>query len=1111
VNDHKEFFTNRLTESWFKKGFKGNWGTQAHTKRIGVLQDMNRLSHCTMLSHLRKTNLPMDSATKIVGPRLLHASQWGYFDPIDTPDGANIGMHKHLSISAQITKGLSREPILAWLRRKVRLQYVEECPPVLLSQYTKVFVNGYWAGVVEDPYHCVNYVKFFRRNGLLPLTMSILFDIQQNTIQIYSDEGRLTRPLFYRDTGGFFFETPSAAITKKILGENFHWQELISGFNEKKSEWDSMRVYELSDVYDGVGTETNPIKMERFIKDKAVIDFVDTSEIEGAFVALSPKDLTSAHTHLEIHPSFIFGMMCNLIPFPQNNPATRNSFSCGQSKQAVSLYHTNFPVRMDKSAVVLNSPQIPLVKTRYMEYINKEENCYGENAIVAIMCYTGYNMEDAVLINEGALARGLFRTTYYTTYETHEEKVLDSEGRSESEKVFTNIENLPNIIGTKPGYEYNHLDEHGLVKEGTEVNDKMVLIGMSTLIDQKTGLRKDVSKTPKKGQLGIVDKSFMTEGEEGQRIAKVRVREIRIPAMGDKMASRSGQKGTIGLVIPEADMPFTREGIRPDIIVNPHAIPTRMTIGHLVECITGKACVLSGYFGDGTAYQSFGVGQYADILTAHKFHSSGNDILYNGMTGEQLEAEIFFGPTYYMRLKHMVKDKINYRTQGPRTALTRQPVSGRANDGGLRIGEMERDGVIAHGATAMLTESMMERGDKYFMAVCNKTGMIAVYNPDRDLFLSPMADGPLQYTGSLAEDTLAVEKISRHGRDFSVVRVPYSLKLLMQELQTINVVMRIITDDNIEQIENLSFSKEVGGNTREYIQKQLKKQRMGTIEKPLSPDMPTPESVIPGSPRYAPGTPPGSPPGSPRYAPGTPPGSPRYAPGTPPGSPRYAPGSPMYAPGSPPGSPNSDSEALPWEKTYGGGFQLGDFVSLNTYMGVDNIWNITNMGDEFMTIQKYSEGYSGGGNKDIQIVQASDISHKMAIPQPVPAPLVPQMQWQGGGDSPIDFDHPLISNSPMRNLPMSNPPMNIVLVNGNNNDIDGIVPTKKGGMGEMNMGTNVMGGANSGGGMDRGTMNTIANGGETKETKEKKVAEKKGGGFWNSIFDTANFLVKKSE
>jgi len=1077
INDHKEFFNNRLVEEWFKKGFKGNWGTQQHTKRIGVLQDMNRLSFCTMLSHLRKTNLPMDSSVKIVGPRLLHASQWGYFDPIDTPDGANIGMHKHLSISTQITKGISREPIVAWLRRKARLQFVEECPPILLNQHTKVFVNGYWAGVVEDPYHCVNYVKLFRRNGLLPLTMSILFDIQQNTIQIYSDEGRLTRPIFYRDsTTGFFFENPSSSVTKKIMNGDFNWRQLTAGFNEKKGDWDSYRLYELGDIYDGVGTETNPMKLARFIENKGVIDFIDTSESEGAYIALTEKELTRDHTHMEIHLSFTFGMMCNLIPFPQNNPATRNSFSCGQSKQAVSLYHTNFPVRMDKAAVVLATPQIPLVKTRYMEFINNEENCYGENAIVAIMVYTGYNMEDAVLINEGALKRGLFRTTYYTTYETHEEKVLNAEGKSESEKVFTNIEKTPNIIGTKPGYEYQHLDETGLIREGTEVHDKMVLIGMSAMIDPKTGLRKDASKTPKKGQLGIVDKSFMTEGEEGQRIAKVRVREIRIPAIGDKMASRSGQKGTIGLVIPEADMPFTREGIIPDIIVNPHAIPTRMTVGHLVECITGKACAMSGYFGDGTAYQSSGVAQYADILMKHRFHSSGNDILYDGMTGRQLEAEIFFGPTYYMRLKHMVKDKINFRTQGPRTALTRQPVSGRANDGGLRIGEMERDGLISHGAVSMLTESMMERSDKYYMAVCNKTGLIAVYNPDKNLFMSPMADGPLQYSGSLTEDNLAVERVTKHGRDFSIVRVPYALKLLIQELQTINVVMRIITDDNIDQIENMSFSKQVvlDKPMKKYVEEIDEKinKTIKEIVVPVSPT-PSPSPIIlspPTGPRYVDDSWENTP-VSPPYVPV----SPEYVPELP--LPQYAPDSPPYAPDSPPYA----------SEIKGGGklYQVGDTVHLNSYKGENNYWTVLNSGDEFLTIEKYG---GGGNTSQKEVVQPMDICHAMPMAPQLHSPYVENM-----------FDQPLIQPYGIGSG-ATPPPININVVTGNDNKV-GSEPAsapKKVGM--------IQGGSAD-------TSLPVVTTTQKQQQQEQPIPtpESKEKSFWGGILEGAgNIFVKKT-
>jgi hypothetical protein len=424
------------------------------------------------------------------------------------------------------------------------------------------------------------------------------------------------------------------------------------------------------------------------------------------------------------------------------------------------------------------------------------------------MCYTGYNVEDAILVNEGALQRGLFRTTYFTTYEAHEEKEVKN--GVTMEKTFSNSEKIPKIVGTKPGYDYSQLDEYGLIPENTDVDDKTVLIGISSNTPGKD-TRKDTSKTPKKGQLGTVDKSFMTDGEEGQRIAKVRLREQRIPAMGDKMASRAGQKGTIGMIIPEENMPFTKDGIRPDLIINPHALPSRMTIGQMVECITGKACALHGAFGDCTAFfnKESKLGMFGELLSKHGYHSSGNEVLYDGMSGKQLESEIFIGPTYYMRLKHMVKDKINYRALGPRTNITRQPVSGRANDGGLRIGEMERDAVVSHGASFFLRESMMERGDKYKVAICNKTGMIAIYNPARNLMLSPMADGPIQYTGSLNGEDVQVVQMSRFGRDFSIVEVPYSLKLFIQELQAMNVRMSIITEDNISQIEKMAFSRNI--------------------------------------------------------------------------------------------------------------------------------------------------------------------------------------------------------------------------------------------------------------------------------------------------------------
>jgi len=941
TENYKDVFINRVVDAGFKKAFKGNWGAQPHTKRIGVVQDLNRLSFFSAMAQMRKTSMPLDAGLKIVGPRLLHSSQWGFFDPLDTPDGGNIGLIKNLAISAYITNGMPRELIVQWLRRNAILRFLEECQPQELAQMTRVFINGYWCGSLDDPIECVNKFKLFRRNGLLPIQVSISFDIKHNSIFIYTDKGRLTRPLFYKDANpdNFAIETP--AIMERINRDEFTWEQLLSGFHSKKvadfNPYHS-KVYELTELYEGIRGESNPAKQAKFIEDKAVIDYIDTNESEDLLIALRSEDNTKYHTHLEIHPSFIFGAMSNMINFPENNPATRNAFSSSQSKQAVSLYHTNHQMRMDKSAVVMNTGEIPIVKTRYLEYVTNEENYYGKNVIVAIMVYSGYNMEDSILINEGSLKRGLFRTTYYTTYETHEEKSNSSSSTggeiAETSKVFGNIENTLGVVGQKPGYDYSKLDDYGLILENTPVNDKTVLIGMTSggsmtaSVEGEYPKRMDDSVFPKKGQLGYVDKSFITEGEEGQRIAKVRIREQRIPSLGDKLASRAGQKGTVGLVMPESDFPFTKDGIRPDLIINPHAIPSRMTIGQLVETLIGKASVMYGSFADASAFQNRGskVGIYGELLSKIGYHSSGNEILYNGMTGEQVDMEIFMGPTYYMRLKHMVKDKINFRAQGPRTALTRQPVSGRANDGGLRIGEMERDGVISHGAANFLTESMMERGDKYYMAVCNTTGMIAVYNPDKKIFISPMADGPLKFVGVL--DKMNVSNITKYGRSFSVVSVPYSFKLLIQELLTIGMELRIITEDNIEQLENMSFSgnvekltgrpiEDIIRSTRENIGKishiqsfppespeyaaaAISPQYPYQTTTPPYPPPPYPPPPLDGSPEYAPalsGSPEYAPPleGSPEYAPAI--GTPEYAPPLE-GSPEYAPaiGTPEYAP-----------------------------------------------------------------------------------------------------------------------------------------------------------------------------------------------------------------------
>jgi DNA-directed RNA polymerase II subunit RPB2 len=932
--NYPEYFKERTVDKGFKKAFKGNWGSEAHTKRVGVIQDVNRLSWNSFISQMRKFNLPLDASAKVVGPRLLHSSQWGYIDPVDTPDGGNIGLHKHMAISTAVTSGFSVKQIIPWLRLHINLKLLQECTPIMLSIFTKIFVNGVWIGSIEEPMKIIKYLKLLRRNGLLPIFMSISFNYESNEISIFTDAGRLTRPVYYIEDGKPSYQRKE--IMDLIKMGKFTWEQAVGGFEEKDDKMFSIKsntIYDLNELYSKISKDN----LETELKSKsAVVEYLDTAEEEGTYMATTVDDLKKSkyYTHMEVDPSLILGVLGNFIIFPENNPYPRDAFSCGQTKQAVSLYHSNYQMRIDKMGVVLNSGQIPLIKSRYLDYVCKEEQPYGVNAIVAIMSYTGYNVEDAILINEGAIQRGIFRTTYYSMYEAREEssKVQGTTSNSYFSDVMSK-----NVVGLKPGCDYSQLDKWGLIRENTQVDDKMVVIGKVTSNAMDSEVVVDSSIFPKKGQLGFVDKSFITEGEEGFRIAKVRIREERVPAIGDKMASRAGQKGTLGLIIPEQDMPFTADGIRPDLIINPHAIPSRMTIGQLIESLLGKACCVYGGFGDCTAFANKGpnVDVYGHMLVKAGFNASGNQILYNGMTGEQLYSDIYIGPTYYMRLKHMVKDKINYRALGPRTMLTRQTVQGRANDGGLRIGEMERDGVMAHGASAFLNESFMIRGDEYYMAVCNKTGAIAIYNQNLNLFLSPFSDGPIHFNTTL-DGKMNIRNISRFGRSFSIVRIPYALKLLIQELQVMNVQMRIITEDNIDQLINMSYSNNINEllKSKENLEElavTYKSIVMGkkreVFSKPVQKNVPKevpeyPEIKMEETPEFKPVTPsfsPESPPFASDSQPNTPssppfdPGSPAYNPNTQPNtdSPPFAPGSPAYNPNtqqntdSPPFAPRS--------------------------------------------------------------------------------------------------------------------------------------------------------------------------------------------------------------
>jgi hypothetical protein len=362
---------------------------------------------------------------------------------------------------------------------------------------------------------------------------------------------------------------------------------------------------------------------------------------------------------------------------------------------------------------------------------------------------------------------------------------------------------------TRPSEDTAKLDDQGVVRVGTEITDNVALMGMvsNTMVgdDASAAHQQHKTITPKKGQLGIVDRVFLSEAPPGERMAKVRIRETRVPGQGDKIASRAGQKGVIGLVVREEDMPFTKDGLRPDIIMNPHAFPSRQTIGQMIEMVVGKLAVMQGTFGDCTAFEDHGVNieEWGRCLTDISFHSSGNEILYNGMTGEQMESEIFVGPAYYMRLKHMVKDKINYRARGPREVMTRQPVSGRANDGGLRIGEMERDCLLAHGSCDFLRESFMERSDPYRLAICHATGAVAIHHVGQNTWLSPQSDGPVEFRID-ANENMTLETKTVHGREFSLVHVPFSMKQFLLELGALGIQMRIVPENAVSQMQNMT-------------------------------------------------------------------------------------------------------------------------------------------------------------------------------------------------------------------------------------------------------------------------------------------------------------------
>lgn len=723
---------------------------QSNSSKVGVAQVLNRLTYVSSLSHLRRINTPLEKSGELIAPRKLHNTTWGFLCPAETPEGQSIGVVKNISYMAHITIPTNSFALYEYIKPfLISFDNIKDTSEI--QNKIKVFVNGAWQGVTDNPNEMYNDLKHKKNTGIINIYTSIIFDYKFLEIRICSDGGRLTRPILR-------VRNNKALITNEII------QLLV----DKKINW-------------------NDLLMNCNI-DESVIEYIDPEEQSFAMIAMKSKDGYLQNncsqfnfTHCEIHPSTMFGVLASCVPFPDHNQAPRNTYQCAMGKQAMGVYATNYDQRMDKTAYVLNYPTRPLVDTRIMNFLHLNQIPSGTQIHVAIMTHTGYNQEDSVLINKGSIDRGLFLATIYHTEKDEDKNIIRDEIiRCKPEPSKTK--------GIKFG-NYSKLNADGFIPVNELAENRDVIIAKIVPIKEnrndptKTIKYEDQSKTFRTTEEAYVDKNFTGRNGDGYNFAKVRLRVLRKPTFGDKFSSRHGQKGTAGNIIPECDMPFTKSGLRPDIIINPHAIPSRMTIGQLKETLLGKVLLELGMFGDGTSFGNLDVKTISQELLKLGYESYGNELMYNGLTGEQLETNIFIGPVFYQRLKHMVADKQHSRSIGPMVNLTRQPAEGRSRDGGFRIGEMERDVMIAHGMTRFCKERMYDVSDKYNVHVCKKCGMIASFN-----------DGKKSRLYASNDYSIHLCKTCDNRTDFAKVDIPYAYKLMAQELQTINIVPRIITE-----------------------------------------------------------------------------------------------------------------------------------------------------------------------------------------------------------------------------------------------------------------------------------------------------------------------------
>jgi DNA-directed RNA polymerase subunit B len=702
----------------------GNWvGGKA-----GVSQLLDRTNYISALSHLRRVVSPLSRSQPHFEARDLHPTHWGKICPNETPEGPNCGLVKNLSLMTYISVGTDDIKVEKMLF-ELGLQPIEELRDKGAKTGFRVFLNGKLIGTHDDPHTFVQQIRQKRRRNEIDHEVNVALYEDIAEIQINCDAGRARRPAIIADKGKIKLKQEHC---EKIKNKEWKWSDLI---------------------------------------EHGIIEYLDAEEEENAFIALRASNLTEAHTHLEIEPATILGITGSLIPFPEHNQSPRNTYEAGMAKQALGLYASNHNLRIDTRGQLLHYPQMPMVKTKAMDIVAFDTRPAGQNFVVAILSFQGYNIEDALIINKASIERGLGRSSFFRSYDAEERKYPG--GQEDKYEIPERT-----VRGYRAAEAYRHLGEDGIIEPEIEIQGGEVLIGRTSPprfleeyreFELPAPTRRETSINLRHGENGIVDSVVITETIDGNKLIKVKVRDQRIPELGDKFASRHGQKGVLGLIVPQEDMPFTEDGIVPDLIINPHAIPSRMTLGQVIESIAGKTGALQGHRKDGTAFSTNLEDLYKE-LESIGYKYTGRECMYNGCTGEKFKADIFIGVVFYQKLHHMVADKIHARARGPVQILTRQPTEGRAREGGLRFGEMERDCLVGHGAALLLKERLLEESDKTTILVCANCGLLAVYDRNRDRYYCPVCG-----------DKATISKLT----------VSYAFKLLIQELISLLVVPRL--------------------------------------------------------------------------------------------------------------------------------------------------------------------------------------------------------------------------------------------------------------------------------------------------------------------------------